>query len=301
MNPKERLYAAACGKITDRPPCICPGGMMNMMFGEIMDVSGCAWPEAHSDAKLMAGLADALYQAGGFENYGVPFCMTVEAEVMGADVNMGDKLCEPHVVISPLASCDQWKTLKPLDLKAGRIPVVIDAIRILKEKGNTVPVVGNVSGPVSMAGTMVDMEILLKAMRKTPEDVHGMLDFITDQLIIYGQALLDAGADAISIAEPSGTGELLGPRHFAEYTVPYVNKVLDALDTPAKIVHICGRLSSVFKELDAFHCDIFSFDSLVSAKDIKPYIPSKALMGNISTSALATMDAEHIIKMTNHH
>ncbi|NLK52323.1 MAG: hypothetical protein GX295_07750 [Syntrophomonadaceae bacterium] len=56
MNPRERLYAAAYQQPIDRPPCICPGGMMNMMTQEIMVDSGFRWPEAHSDAKQMAGL-----------------------------------------------------------------------------------------------------------------------------------------------------------------------------------------------------------------------------------------------------
>ena len=94
MTPKERLMAAAAMQALDRPPCICPGGMMNMMFRDIMERTGCLWPEAHSDPDKMAGLAAGLYDAGGFENYGVPFCMTVEAEAMGAKVEMGDLLCE---------------------------------------------------------------------------------------------------------------------------------------------------------------------------------------------------------------
>ena len=59
-DPKERLLAAASGAATDRPPCICPGGMMNMMFRDIMEKSGCPWPAAHSDPRLMAGLSAAL-------------------------------------------------------------------------------------------------------------------------------------------------------------------------------------------------------------------------------------------------
>ena len=37
MTPKERLLAAAQLRVLDRPPCICPGGMMNMMFRDIME------------------------------------------------------------------------------------------------------------------------------------------------------------------------------------------------------------------------------------------------------------------------
>ena len=104
MTPAERLYAAAHLAAVDRPPCVCPGGMMNMIVSDIMRETGCTWPESHLDPAKMASLTRALCQNGGFENYGVPFCMTVEAEALGADVDMGDGEVEPHVVRSPLSS-----------------------------------------------------------------------------------------------------------------------------------------------------------------------------------------------------
>ena len=293
-TPKERLFAAAKKQAADKPPCICPGGMMNMMFEDIMKKSGCLWPDAHSNAEKMAGLAYALNEAGGFENYGVPFCMTVEAEAMGAKVDMGNLLCEPHVVHSPLASVTDMDQLTPIDPKEGRVKVVVDAIRLLKAKGTDIPIIGNLTGPISTAGTLVDMSNLLKEYRKKPGESARLMDYITEQLIAFGKAQIDAGADAICISEPSGTGEILGPARFREYTVRYVNKVLDALDVPVKIVHICGDLKSVYESIPQFHCDVFSFDSIVSIEEIKKHIPEKAVMGNVSTHALGTMPAEKV-------
>ena len=37
MNEKERLKKALHHEKTDRPPCICPGGMMNMITTDLMD------------------------------------------------------------------------------------------------------------------------------------------------------------------------------------------------------------------------------------------------------------------------
>ena len=221
MTPKERLMAAAAMQTLDRPPCICPGGMMNMMFRDIMEKTGCLWPEAHSDPEKMAGLAAGLYDAGGFENYGVPFCMTVEAEAMGARVEMGDLLCEPHVVDSPLENIKDWRTLTPLTADAGRVPVVLQAIRLLKARDDGVPVIGNINGPTSVSGELIAMEKLLPAMLKDPESVHGLMGFVADQLIAYGRLMLEAGADFICLSEPSGTGEVVGPKYFREFTVPY--------------------------------------------------------------------------------
>ena len=53
----------------------------------------------------------------------------------------------------------------------------------------------------------------------------------------------------ISIADPTATGEILGPNLFDEYAVRYLNKVVDAIhgmNTPV-IVHICGKMNAVKK------------------------------------------------------
>lgn len=300
FTPRERLLAVARKQEVDYPPCICPGGMMNMMFQEIMEKSKLLWPEAHADPEKMAGLAYALNEAGGFENYGVPFCMTVEAEAMGARVNMGNLLCEPHVVDSPLQSSAQVDLLQPLNINAGRAKVVIDAIKILQAKNTDVPVIGNLTGPVSTAGTLVDMAVLLKEYRKRPAEAEKLMAFIAENLIAFGQGQIEAGADAICISEPSGTGEILGPIRFRDYSVRYVNRVLDALEVPVKIVHICGALKSVYEIIAELHCDVFSFDSMVPMEEIKKYIPAKAVMGNVNTHALGTMSAEKAASLTRY-
>ena len=155
MTPLERLCGAAHGGAVDRPPCICPGGMMNGVVEDVMLKTGIYWPKAHCDAQMMADLARALYESGGFENYGVPFCMTVEAEALGAEADMGGCEVEPHVVRPAIASCAEADRLKPFDVTKGRAAAVVDAVRILKLRSAGVPVIGNITGPVSVAGTLV--------------------------------------------------------------------------------------------------------------------------------------------------
>lgn len=93
VNEKERLLGVLRGAPIREVPCICPGGMMNAIVVGLMDRCGIAWPEAHTDPVKMAKLARAVYDHDMFENYGVPFCMTVEAEAMGAPVDMGNREC----------------------------------------------------------------------------------------------------------------------------------------------------------------------------------------------------------------
>ncbi|MEG1965199.1 MAG: MtaA/CmuA family methyltransferase [Oscillospiraceae bacterium] len=294
ITQKSRLLKAIKKQEVDRQPCICPGGMMNMMFYEIMDKCQCFWPETHNNPEKMAKLAMALNEDGGFENYGVPFCMTVEAESMGATVNMGNEYCEPHIINGVLNSSKELLALKPIDITKGRVKTVIDAIKILKSKGTEVPIVGNLTGPISLGGTLIDMAILLREMRKSPEEVIQYLDLICDNLINYAKAQIEAGADVICISEPSGTGEIMGPKNFSKFTVTCLNKIMDSLDVPVKIIHICGNLASVYDILPQLHCDAFSFDAIVPVNEIKKHLTTQCVMGNISTFALGTMPAEKI-------
>ena len=84
-------------KLVDRPPVICTGGMMNAAIVELMQKTGLTLPEAHFSGAKMAALAEAVSEHTGFENIGVPFCMTVEAELFGSRIDHGTLACEPKI------------------------------------------------------------------------------------------------------------------------------------------------------------------------------------------------------------
>ena len=56
---------------------------MTMACREVMAKVGCRWPVVHRDEEKMVTLAIAMHKETGFENIGIPFCMTVEAEAWG--------------------------------------------------------------------------------------------------------------------------------------------------------------------------------------------------------------------------
>lgn len=302
MNPKERLYKVLKGEKVDRPPCICPGGMMNMIVEDVMDIEDVKWPKAHIDSKMMADLTQGMYKNNGFENFGVPFCMTVEAEGMGADVYMGTKNTEPRVTQYPIESVADWKNLNKIDVNKGRAKVVIDAIKILKERNEEVPIIANLTGPISLASSLLEPMIYYKEIRRKNQQAHEFMEFVTDNLIEFGKAQLQAGADVLTISDPSGTGEILGAKTFNEFAIPYLNKIIDTLKSYAPggtIIHICGRLKSIYKELNTLHSDAISFDSITSAKQVVENVPNKVIMGNISTFALENSDKESLEVMCN--
>jgi len=104
----------------------------------------------------------------------------------------------------------------------------------------------------------------------------------------------------IAISDPSGTGEILGPKFFEEYAVKYLNMLLDGIKDQEKgtIVHICGQMRSVYEQIDKVHSDALSFDAIVPLKEARKNLQDRVLMGNVSTFALEFGDEERVQKLT---
>ncbi|GAN33231.1 MAG: MtaA/CmuA family methyltransferase [Candidatus Brocadia sp. AMX2] len=301
MTEKERLLKVLCGEKVDRPPVISPGGMMTMASREVMEKTDCRWPAVHRDAEKMATLSIAMHDEAGIENLGIPFCMTVEAEALGGEVEDGDEVTEPRIIHYPLKSAEEWRSLKELNpYKDGRLPVILACTSLLNQRYPDIPVIGNLIGPLSLATSLIDATALFKALRRIPEEVHGMLGFLTDNGIRYGEALIRSGADLIVISDPSATGEILGPNMFDEFALPYLNKMIHRMHALGKpvIVHICGDVSSAYKQIERLATKCISVDSAVNIKEARGSLPGKKLMGNVSTVLLQNGPSDKIQKVS---
>ncbi|MBI5308441.1 MAG: methylcobamide--CoM methyltransferase [Planctomycetes bacterium] len=289
MTEKERLLKALRGEVVDRRPVICPGGMMTMACREVMVKTGCRWPDVHWDAEKMATLSLAMRDETGMENLGIPFCMTVEAEALGGEVEDGDEVTEPGIVSYPLRHVSEWKRLKALNPhKDGRLPTILACTGILSKSAKGTAVVGNLVGPLSLATSLIEATALYKALRQTPQEVHKFLGFLTGNSIRYAEALINSGADLISIADPSATGEILGPKNFETFARPYLNEMtrhIHRLERPV-IVHICGNIHAIAGSIKGLAAECISFDAPVDIKMMRNTLAGKKLMGNVCTRLL---------------
>lgn len=295
MNEKERLLSVLKGDRVDRPPVICPGGMMSACVTELSDQVGGGH---HSGTKAMVSAARKINELIGFENYGVPYCLTAEVEALGASVNLGDNLVEPRVTRyndEPLEAI--METYSPAEVTSGRMGVVLESIRELRN--SRVPVIGNVSGHISTATSVVDPLEMFKMLRRDPERAARFMAFINDYLIRYALEMAKAGADVISISDPTATGEILGPRNFQKFAVPYYQKMIKALHKEGipVILHICGNASNIVEFLNEVEANAVSFDSIVNLKNAREGIKT-GLMGNVSTQLLHTGERDKIISIT---
>ena len=272
---------------------------MNAAIVEVMERSGYTLPDGHSDAGLMEKLSREISRLTGFENYGVPFCMTVEAEALGSGIDLGSLTCEPKIKQERFASVSDADIALPEKAGLGE-RVRVTASAVSKLTGGDIPVIGSITGPVSTAASLVDPMMFLRELRKDKENAHRVLSAVTNWLVSYALVLRESGADIIAIADPTATGEILGPRFFEEYALTYINRLVSELrstEIPV-IVHICGQLSSVKQHVAVLGGDAISTDAMVNLRNLKNEYPDLVTMGNLSTIKLEQGDHEGIVRST---
>jgi MtaA/CmuA family methyltransferase len=301
LSPKQRLLDTLARRRVDRPPVICTGGMMNAAIVDVMTKTGHTLPEAHFETGRMADLATDIHNETGFENIGIPFCMTVEAEVLGSEIDFGSLACEPKIARELFRSVKDvvFRDTRTL-LQSGRISEVAGAAEYLMRLHPDQPVIGSLTGPISTAASLVDPMQFLKELRKERDAAHRVLEYVSNFLIAFARTLVESGATAICIGDPTATGEILGPRMFDEYAVTYLNKIIDGIHAAGVpvLVHICGEMKAVKPSIPLLHADAISTDAFVNLRLLKEEYPQLTTMGNLSTILLEGGDPEKVARRT---
>jgi [methyl-Co(III) methanol-specific corrinoid protein]:coenzyme M methyltransferase len=282
MTLKERLLNALEGKKVDKVP-VCSVTQTGIV--ELMDEVGAAWPEAHSDSEKMAKLAIANYELSGLEAVRVPYCLTVLAEAMGCEVNMGTKNRQPSVTAHPYPKDLEGMEMPENLLDKGRIQAVLGAIKIIREKvGSDVPVIGGMEGPVTLASDLASVKSFMKWSLKKPELLEQVLDFATEATISYANSMVDAGADIIAIADPVASPDLMSPDSFKTMLQSRLQKFSSSVNS-VTVLHVCGNVNPILDYMADCGFEGLSVEEKIgSAKKAKEILGGRArLVGNISS------------------
>jgi len=282
MTLKERLLNALEGKKVDKVP-VCSVTQTGIV--ELMDEVGAAWPEAHSDSEKMAKLAIANYELSGLEAVRVPYCLTVLAEAMGCEVNMGTKNRQPSVTAHPYPKDLEGMEMPENLLDKGRIQAVLGAIKIIREKvGSDVPVIGGMEGPVTLASDLASVKSFMKWSLKKPELLEQVLDFATEATITYANSMVDAGADIIAIADPVASPDLMSPDSFKTMLQSRLQKFSSSVNS-VTVLHVCGNVNPILDYMADCGFEGLSVEEKIgSAKKAKEILGGRArLVGNISS------------------
>jgi [methyl-Co(III) methanol-specific corrinoid protein]:coenzyme M methyltransferase len=256
MTPRERVLAALRRQRLAPVPV---GALTPSATRAQMDAIGIYWPNAHLDAPQMAALAGAARTLLGFEIVRVPFDQTLEAELFGADVSLGDESSVGSVRSHPFR-LDQ--PLPPIpDFSSGRAGVVAEAIGILKRQtGDGAAVIGGLVGPFTLVCQLAGLsEAVMTALRK-PSAVRPWLDLAVEAGLAYARRLVAAGADAICVEDMSASLDLTSPGIYRSLILPAHQRLIAAIPAPV-ILHVCGSNTRILELLCETGADALSLES----------------------------------------
>ncbi|MCI0570658.1 MAG: uroporphyrinogen decarboxylase [Myxococcaceae bacterium] len=213
----------------------------------------------------------------------------IPVEAMGMELELGDKGPHfPHPLRTP-ADVDGLRVPDPVE-RTGFVAEVVRGTRKLLE--DSVPVIGFCGAPFTLAAYMVEgggskSYIQIKRLLfEQPEVAHRLFEKLTRTLIPYLQMQVEAGARIVQIFDSWG-GEL-SPRDFVEFSLPYLTRMVKALQEKGVPVILFGTaMSTHLPLLKRTGADVIGLDWRIEMDEGRRILgPDVAVQGNLDPTAL---------------
>ena len=174
---------------------------------------------------------------------------------------------------------------------------VIDAVSLVRrELGGRVPLIGFAGSPWTVATYMVEgggsktFGRIKRMMYESPHDLHRLLEVLAKSTILYLNAQIAAGAQAVMLFDT--WGGVLTPAQYEEFSLRYMAEVVDQLTRNSagrrvpNIVFTKGGGAWLAK-ISAIGCDAAGVDWTTDLGPAREAVGGQvALQGNLDPSAL---------------
>ncbi len=208
--------------------------------------------------------------------------LSVEAEAFGATIRVSDDEV-PTVTGMLVHDEDEAAALAVPQVGAARTGLYVEAIRKACDLITDRPVLAGMIGPYSLAARLRDVSEIMMDSYDDPDMVHVLLQKSTEFLISYAKAYKEAGANGVVIAEP--VAGLLSPDLAAEFSAPYVKKIVDAVQDDSFLIvyHNCGgAVVAQLPSILSIGAAAYHFGNAIDMLDVLQKVPDDTIcMGNI--------------------
>lgn len=280
MNGYQRVMKALRFEPADR------AAIIPELIQHNLEVAGQTHGAYSSDPDVMtqvilAGLkayeTDAVYVSS--DNY-----LIVEA--MGGQVMLPQDA--PPVLLHTAADCiEDAVKLAPLDVAKGRIPVILEATRKLRDilKDEIFVKTCIDSAPFSAAAALLGPQEFMINLIDEPELCHEFLAVCTESVIRYGLAAAEAGAHGLAFGDSASV--LINRNMYAEFALPYAKQAVKTLQEKTGLpvfYHVCGDTRHILDLMMQTGADCVEIDSMVPMALAKETAAGRcAVEGNVST------------------
>ncbi len=238
----------------------------------------------------MAKAAASAFKLSGLPSATLPLDMYVEAEALGAEINFREDMEFEFPLVRKAAFKSvkeiTAETLEPAKImKQGRIKLVCDAIRLLKEDvGDEVVISGVIPGPYTLLLLIVEAGKMFLEMKKEPAAVTEALNHLVLLLAQVAVDYRDAGADFITIHDMGGSPAFIGPAKYEQFVLPAESLLIEMLPKP-RVLSVCGNVTSSLSLLAQADADAISIDQTVDLAAARSALKNTLLFGNLDPVA----------------
>src|SRR5512143_790779 len=292
MTSYERLLSAVQGRRPDRTP-VAPE-----VFGLAARLNGYRIRDYVRDGGVIAESQLAARAELGYDILFAFADLSVEAEALGCVLQF-EADAYPSVKRPCLRDAkDALEMTVPDAAKDGRMPVVLDACRRLRESVRDDCVIAAcVMGPVSIASQIMGLEPFLYLLADSSQEAERVLDITEKVALVYGTALMRAGAHCPVVFDPIASPAVMPPSLFFRHEGPRLKRLFEhfsAEGAPVSWVSIAGDIHKIMPTFRNIGINLATLDYEVSLADGFRLAGGIALNGNLKPYLFVTQTPEEI-------
>ncbi len=174
--------------------------------------------------------------------------------------------------------------LRPVAPENGqRMSDRLEAIRAFRAQvGGEVPIMGWVEGALAEAADLRGVSQLLQDVYDRPEWVEALVEFCTEQAILFARAQIAAGADIIGVGD--AIASQISPKMYRRFALPYEQRLFAAIRAAGAVgrLHICGNTTKLLPDMVNTGAHIIDLDWMVNWEAAaQTYGASVSFCGNV--------------------
>jgi [methyl-Co(III) methanol-specific corrinoid protein]:coenzyme M methyltransferase len=287
MNPRETILSLFQGNPISSVPAF--SGLIHVT-AEGLQSEGLVFHEVHKDARKMARASASTFKLSGLPSAVAPLDMYVEAEALGANIEFVEK----REFVFPQVSKPLFASTKYLNneyfenadfINKGRIPLVCEAIQLLKKDiGQEAVIGGMIPGPYTLLLFLIEPGGLFAEMKREPRLVADALFHLSTFLSQVSTAYRSAGADFITIHDMGGSPGFIGPAKYEQFVYPAQKLLIAELPAP-RILSVCGNTNMSMELLAQTGADAISVDQTNDLVASRKTLTDTLLFGSIDPVA----------------
>jgi MtaA/CmuA family methyltransferase len=259
MTHRERFMAALEGRPTDRVP------LFPLLMFLAADRAGMSYRDYATNGRALAE-AQLLVQ----ERYGLD-AITACSDAFRITADLGAEMAypldKPPYAKAPLITreTDVERLAHPDPRAQGsRMADRVLALEAMaRHAAGWVAVLGWIDMPFAEACSLCGVAEFLLLLKDDPARAHLILSTLTELVIAFALAQMQAGADMIGAGDAAAS--LISSPMYGQFALPYEQRVCQAIHEAGGLVklHICGRTTHLLEQMATSGADLYNVDHMV--------------------------------------